>query len=137
MEILTYGEIMDGGASVFQSIAKLEGEILILALEGSIRADNPGRELKAHVEELSTNLVQNRARVRRVVLDFTDLEFCNSSGFYIVMDLVECVYRNISAPVTVRRVRGDDWQQETLPILLDVDDPDVGARTQFEDVDAP
>jgi len=30
-------------------------------------------------------------------------------------------------------LREDDWQQETLPILLNVDEPDIGTRTTFED----
>lgn len=33
----------------------------------------------------------------------------------------------------VRRLEEDDWQQ-TLPILLNLDEPTVAARTSFEDV---
>ncbi|MCA9710594.1 MAG: STAS domain-containing protein [Myxococcales bacterium] len=137
MKILTYGEIMEGGASVFQSVAKLDGDTLSVVLEGAIRADNPGLKLQGHVRELTAALLEHRAEVRRVVIDFVELEFCNSSGFYVVMDLVESVYRGVDAPVTIRRVRDDDWQQETLPILIDIDDPGIHARTRFDDVDTP
>jgi hypothetical protein len=36
--------------------------------------------------------------------------------------------------VLVRRLEEDDWQQETLPILLNLDEASVAARTTFEDV---
>lgn len=134
MKVLTHGEIMDGGLSVFQSVAKLDGGTLVLCMEGSIRADNPFQELEPHLRELGRVLAEHRGAVQRVVLDFVELDFCNSSGFYIIMDLVECVYRSVSGPVLVRRVEDDDWQQETLPILLDLDDEAIASRTRFEDV---
>jgi hypothetical protein len=30
-------------------------------------------------------------------------------------------------------LKDDDWQQETLPILLNVDEPEIEARTTFEE----
>ena len=39
MKVLTYGEIMDGGASVFHSVAKLDGQHLCITFEGVIRID--------------------------------------------------------------------------------------------------
>jgi hypothetical protein len=72
--------------------------------------------------------------IERTVIDFTELEFCNSNGFYIIMDIIELVYAAATGPVLVRRLEEDDWQQETLPILLNLDEAAVAARTSFEDV---
>jgi len=38
--------------------------------------------------------------------------------------------------VIVRRIEQDDWQQETLPILLNIEEEEIASRTQFEDVRA-
>ncbi len=136
MKILAHGEIMDGGATVFQSVATLDAGTLRLVFEGAIRADNPFQELEPHLHALARVLEAQRAEVLRAVLDFVSLEFCNSSGFYVIMELVECVYRHVEGPVLVRRIVDDDWHQYTLPILLDIDDEKIGGRTRFEDVRA-
>jgi hypothetical protein len=134
VKVLTHGEIMDGGASAFESVAKLDRGTLSLDFMGSIRADNPFQELEPHLRELACKLAEHRGSIERAVIDFVALEFCNSSGFYIIMDLVECVYRHVSGPVLVRRVEDDDWHQETLPILLNIDDEAISSRTRWEDV---
>jgi len=53
MKILTYGEIMDGGVSVFHSVAKLDGDRLFVTFEGAIRIDNPYRFLEPYLNDLS------------------------------------------------------------------------------------
>jgi hypothetical protein len=132
MKILTYGEIMDGGTSVFHSIAKLDEDQLFLTFEGVIRIDNPYRYLEGYLKELATVLPQQA--IGKTTIDFVDLRFCNSNGFYVIMDIVEAVYRNVRGPVRVRRIQDDDWQQETLPILLNIDEDAVSSRTSFENV---
>jgi hypothetical protein len=122
---------MDGGTSVFTTVAKLDAPKLIVSFSGAIRVDNPYRFLSAYVSELEERLPS--AQVNAIELDFTELNFCNSNGFYVIMDIVEIIYNVFSANVTVKRLREDDWQQETLPILLNVDEPDIGTRTTFED----
>lgn len=134
MKILTYGEIMDGGASVFHSVAKLDGERLFVTFEGVIRIDNPYRFLEPYLQELDKALPDQS--VTDTVIDFAQLRFCNSNGFYVIMDIVEAVYRNVKGTITVRRVRDDDWQQETLPILLNLDEEAIASRTNFEEVRA-
>lgn len=134
MKILTYGEIMDGGASVFHSVAKLDGERLFVTFEGVIRIDNPYRYLEPYLQELDKALPDQT--VGECVIDFAQLRFCNSNGFYVIMDIVETVYRHVKGSITVRRVRDDDWQQETLPILLNLDEDAIASRTAFEEVRA-
>ncbi len=134
MKILTYGEIMDAGASVFHSVAKLDGERLLVTFEGVIRIDNPYRYLEPYLQELEKVLPDQQ--VAECVIDFAQLRFCNSNGFYVIMDIVESVYRHVKGNVTVRRVRDDDWQQETLPILLNLDEDAIASRTAFEEVRA-
>ncbi|MBL8684173.1 MAG: hypothetical protein JNK05_33675 [Myxococcales bacterium] len=134
MKILTYGEIMDGGASVFHSVAKLDGERLFVTFEGVIRIDNPYRYLEPYLQELDKTLPDQT--VGECVIDFAQLRFCNSNGFYVIMDIVETVYRHVKGNITVRRVRDDDWQQETLPILLNLDEDAIASRTAFEEVRA-
>jgi hypothetical protein len=132
MKVLAYGEIMDGGASVFHSVARVDGPHLFVTFEGVIRIDNPYRYLSGYLSDLSSLLPT--LRVERTTIDFVDLKFCNSNGFYVIMDIVEAVYGAVPGPVTVRRIRDDDWQQETLPILLNSDEEPVLSRTSFEDV---
>lgn len=136
MKILTFGEIMDGGSTVFHSVSKLDDTQLQHSFEGVIRVDNPYRSLKGHLDELSALLPTEN--VKDVVIDFSELRFCNSNGFYVIMDIVEAIYRSAgSSPVLVRRIEDDDWQQETLPILLNLDDDAVARRTRFENVREP
>ena len=132
MKILTYGEIMDGGASVFHSVAKLDGTKLIVSFDGVIRIDNPYRYLSPFLKELAE--VLPKQTVTETLIDFVDLRFCNSNGFYVIMDIVELVYTHVKGPVSVRRVEEDDWQQETLPILLNLDEEVVAQRTSFQNV---
>jgi hypothetical protein len=134
VKVLAHGEIMDGGSSVFEMAAKLDRDTLRLDFMGEIRADNPFQELEPHLRELNRALAEHRGSIERAVIDFVGLEFCNSSGFYVIMDLVECVYQNTNGTVLVRRVKDDDWHQETLPILLNIDDEAISSRTRLEDV---
>lgn len=132
MKVLTYGDIMHRGQSVFTSTARLDGERLLVAFTGTIRVDNPLKQLQSYIDELGEMLPD--LDIERAVLDFTELTFCNSNGFYVIMDIIEAVYMNFEGPVRVRRLEGDDWQQETLPILLDLDEDAIRERTTFEDV---
>lgn len=132
MNILTYGEIMDGGASVFHCVVREDATALLVTFSGVVRVDNPARHLAAFMADLRQTLA-GRA-VDQTTIDFTELEFCNSNGFYIIMDIIELVYAAGTGPVLVRRLEEDDWQQETLPILLNLDEPSVAARTELEDV---
>jgi hypothetical protein len=138
MKVLTYGEIMDTGSTVFHSVARLDGEHLFITFEGIVRIDNPYRYLAPYLEELRR--VLPTLPIARITLDFTELRFCNSNGFYVIMDIVEVAYRcgsassQLPAPVSVRRLQGDDWQQETLPILLNADEDEIARRTTYEDV---
>jgi hypothetical protein len=132
MNVLTYGEIMDGGASVFHCVVREDAGSLFVTFSGVVRVDNPYRHLAELLRELHDILPQKQ--IDRSVIDFSELEFCNSNGFYIIMDIIETVYGSVSGPVLVRRLEEDDWQQETLPILLNLDEATIAARTTFEDV---
>ena len=131
MKVLAYGEIMDGGISVFSSVAKVDGDSLIITFGGSIRIDNPYRYLEQYLRELEQLLP--KVKIDRIEFDFKELDFCNSNGFYIIMDITEMVINRTSGPIKVKRSKGDDWQQETLPILLNVDEPGIEARIAFEE----
>ena len=132
MNILTYGEIMDGGASVFHCVVREDAGSLFVTFSGVVRVDNPYRYLSEMLRQLHEILPLRP--LERSVIDFSELEFCNSNGFYVIMDIIETVYGKVSGPVLVRRLEEDDWQQETLPILLNLDEAAVAARTSFEDV---
>jgi hypothetical protein len=132
MNILTYGEIMDGGASVFHCVVREDAGSLFVTFSGVVRVDNPYRYLSEMLRQLHEILPLRP--LERSVIDFSELEFCNSNGFYVIMDIIETVYGKVSGPVLVRRLEEDDWQQETLPILLNLDEASIAARTTFEDV---
>ncbi len=132
MKVLTYGDIMQGGSSVFTATARLEDDWLVVSFSGAIRVDNPHVQLQAFIDAIQLEL-KDKA-VGAVTLEFTDLKFCNSNGFYVIMDVIESVYENSDGPVHVRRLEHDDWQQQTLPILLDLGSEEVRERTSFEDV---
>lgn len=135
MKVLSYGEIMDGGLSVFQSTAKLDDDAkLIVTFEGVIRIDNPYRYLSSYLDELARVLPQHS--IASTTLDFAKIRFCNSNGFYVIMDIVDALYNLVPGHVTVRRVEDDDWQKETLPILLNLAEASIAARTSFESVKA-
>lgn len=133
MKIITFGEIVDAGQSVFHSVLSVDGRSLKHRFEGVIRVDNPYRSLKDHIDEIPKK-VEGLA-IDEVLIDFAELRFCNSNGFYVIMDIVEALYASAAdAKVTVRRLDDDDWQRETLPILLNVDDESIGRRTSFTNV---
>jgi hypothetical protein len=135
MKVLTYGEIMDGGLNVFHSVAKVDDEHLLLTFEGVIRIDNPFRYLSGYLDELAILLPQQS--IKQTTIDFVKMRFCNSNGFYVIMDIVDTVYNLVPGHVTVRRVADDDWQHETLPILLNLNEEHVAERTSFENVEVP
>jgi hypothetical protein len=131
LKVLTYGDIMDGGTSVFTSVAKIDGKKLIVSFSGMIRVDNPYKHLESYIDDLEAEL--DSAEIADVELDFRELNFCNSNGFYVIMDLIEIVYATKDVPVVVNRLKDDDWQQETLPILLNIDEPEIDGRTSFKE----
>jgi hypothetical protein len=122
---------MDGGTSVFTSVAKIDGKKLIVSFSGMIRVDNPYKHLESYIDDLEAEL--DSAEIADVELDFRELNFCNSNGFYVIMDLIEIVYATKDVPVVVNRLKDDDWQQETLPILLNIDEPEIDERTSFKE----
>jgi hypothetical protein len=132
LKVLAFGEIMDGGISVFSSVAKVDADLLIISFGGSIRIDNPYRYLEQYLLELGQLLLQQE-KIGRIEFDFKELDFCNSNGFYIIMDITEMIIDAVPGSITVKRLKGDDWQQETLPILLNVDEPEIETRTTFEE----
>ncbi|GAH15341.1 unnamed protein product [marine sediment metagenome] len=131
MRVLTYGDIMDVGTSVFTSVAKLDGAKLILSFSGVIRVDNPYKHLENYINDLEDELKESV--INEIDFDFRELNFCNSNGFYVIMDITEIIYNRLSAPVLVKRLKDDDWQQETLPILLNIDEPEINNRTTFKE----
>ncbi|MBA7549587.1 hypothetical protein ES705_42077 [subsurface metagenome] len=131
MRVLTYGDIMDVGTSVFTSVAKLDGTKLILSFNGVIRVDNPYKYLENYINDLEDELKESV--INEIDFDFRELNFCNSNGFYVIMDITEIIYNRLSAPVLVKRLKDDDWQQETLPILLNIDEPEINNRTTFKE----
>jgi hypothetical protein len=131
LKILAFGEIMDGGTSVFSSVAKVDGNLLILSFGGSIRIDNPYRYLEQYLLDLEQLLPQEN--IGSIEFDVKGLDFCNSNGFYIIMDITEMIINAIPGPITVKRLKDDDWQQETLPILLNVDEPGIRQRITFQE----
>ena len=131
MKVLSYGDITDGGSSVFTSVSKIDNTRLIVTFGGAIRIDNPYKHLESYLNDLEACL--KKQRIESVELDFQELSFCNSNGFYIIMDITETIINQSKGPIVVKRLKDDDWQQETLPILLNVDEPEIGERTTFEE----
>ena len=131
MKVLAFGEIMDGGISVFSSVAKVDSDLLIVSFGGAIRIDNPYKHLEQYLLELDQLIPKEK--IGRIEFDFKDLDFCNSNGFYIIMDITEMILDPTKGPIKVKRLKDDDWQQETLPILLNVDEPQIETRTTFEE----
>jgi hypothetical protein len=131
LKVLSYGDIMDGGVSVFTSVSKIDDNKLIVTFGGAIRIDNPYKYLEEYLNELENILPKQR--IEAVELDFQELKFCNSNGFYIIMDIAEMIIDRSEGPIVVKRIKDDDWQQETLPILLNVDEPEIEERTTFEE----
>ncbi|MBN1699357.1 MAG: hypothetical protein JW881_17690 [Spirochaetales bacterium] len=133
MLILTYGEIIESGTSVFTSVAYFDKGKLVLSFKGVIRVDNPGKQLLPFIIELAQKL--RNKEIDSCELDFSELTYCNSNGFYSLMDIAETIYKNTQSPVTVKRLKNDDWQQQILPILLNLDEKRIAERTIVVDLD--
>ena len=131
MKVLAYGDITDSGNTVFTSVAKIDDGTLYLSFNGSIRIDDPYRHLESFVDELRSVLPANS--ISQIQMDFQELSFCNSNGFYIIMDIAELAIEKYDCEILVKRLEDDDWQQETLPILLNADEPTIARRTKFEE----
>lgn len=131
MKILAYGDITDGGSTVFTSVASVDGDTLKLSFAGSIRIDDPYVHLESYLEELRSCLPSDS--LGKIELDFQELAFCNSNGFYIIMDITELILGKYDCKIEVNRLEEDDWQQETLPILLNVDEPSIAKRIKFKE----
>ena len=132
MRLLTYGEIMDKGRSAFTAAAHELNGRLTLKLTGAVRVENPYNHLTPFLDELKVKLAEED--LAEGVIDFTELKYCNSIGFYILMDMIELVFQRVSGMIAVRRLEDDDWQQESLPILLNLEEESVKSRTVIEEV---
>ena len=132
MRLLTYGEIMDKGSSAFTAAAHALDGRLTLKLTGAVRVENPYHHLTPFLDELKVKLGEEE--LNEGVIDFTELKYCNSIGFYILMDMIELVFQRISGMIAVRRLEDDDWQQESLPILLNLEEDSVKSRMVIEEV---
>ena len=131
MKVLSYGDITDLGVSVFTSVTKIDNKKLILSFSGVIRIDNPYRHLEKYLNELEQ--IVPTLQIETIEFDFQELNFCNSNGFYIIMDITELVIDIADCPIEVKRLKDDDWQQETMPILLNIDEPEIAERITFEE----
>jgi hypothetical protein len=129
LKVLSYGDITDLGVSVFTSVTKIDNNKLILSFSGVIRIDNPYKHLENYLNELEP--IVPAQQIEAIEFDFQELSFCNSNGFYIIMDITELVIDNTSCPIVVKRLKDDDWQQETMPILLNIDEPEIAERITF------
>lgn len=133
MRVIAYGDIMDKGRSAFSSVTTIDGNILKITFGGELRVDAPFQFLQAYIDELRS--LVPAVKVDEIEFDFRELTFCNSNGFYVVMDITELVVNGSASPILVRRLSGDDWHQETLPILLNADEPGIAGRLRFEEHD--
>jgi hypothetical protein len=131
MQILTFGEIMDLGNSVFTAITQLDNEDLIVKFKGVVRSSDPYKDLRPYLNDMELKLKD--IKINQVQIDFTELKYCNSTGFYVLMDIIEIIYNNTHAAITIKRLKNDDWQQETLPILINIEDKERSSITKFKD----
>jgi hypothetical protein len=122
---------MDREISVFTSVTKIDSTKLIVTFGGAIRIDHPYNHLRSYLNELENILPKQQ--IEAIEFDFQELNFCNSDGFYIIMDIIEMIINQIEGPILVKRIKDDDWQQESLPILLNVDEPEIEERISFEE----
>ena len=131
MKIVAYGDIMERGRSVFTSVTTIDDSRLTIRFSGVIRVDTPYRHLENYVADLGSALADEK--IAEIEFDFRELSFCNSNGFYVIMDITEMVVSRFASPIFVKRLRHDDWHQETLPILLNADEPSIARRLTIED----
>lgn len=136
MTDLCSGQISEGTKRVFTSAATLDDDNrLVVTLEGIIRVDDSSQLLSGYVKELDRML--SSLQVSMAFIDCTRLRFCNSTGFYAVMDILETIFAHVPGQVTIRRLSDDEWQTETLPLLLIAIGDSVVARTGYEEVTEP
>lgn len=133
MKIITFGDIIESGNSVFTAVSQLDNDNLIVKFKGVIRTNNPYKDLNKYIKDMEEKLKENK--IGNIIIDFTDLKYCNSNGFYVLMDIMDTIYNNTLEKVIVKRLKQDDWHQETLPILLNINDEKIAKRLSFIDED--
>lgn len=131
MKLLSYADIMDNGKSVFTCSAQTLKDKLVVNFKGEIRVEQPYKYLSPFLDDLTAKL--KNSGIVETELNFVELKYCNSNGFYALMDIIELIYKKVEGQIIVRRITGDDWHSETLPILLDLDEEGVAERTVFLD----
>jgi hypothetical protein len=107
---------------------------LVVTFEGEIYVNNPKRYLTGYLDELARLLPGQP--IASMTLDFVKVRRCNDVGFYAIKDIVDAVQNLVFGPIMVRRLAGDEWQQEALPILLNLAEESNAERTTFENVQA-
>ena len=132
MKFLATSEILADGKTVFTASSFIRGEVLLVSFHGELRVEHPYKYMQPFIDELAQKLPGEKVKTAQV--DFSRLDFCNSNGFYAIMDAIELIYRLPGIPVEVKRNRNDDWQQETLPILLNIENKDIASRTEIIDI---
>jgi hypothetical protein len=133
MKIITFGDIMESGNSVFTAISQMDNDNLIVKFKGMIKTNNPYKDLNKYIKDMEVKLKETK--IGNITIDFTDLKYCNSNGFYVLMDIMDTIYNNTLEKITVKRLKLDDWHQETLPILLNINDEKIAQRLLFIDED--
>jgi hypothetical protein len=131
MQILLFDEIIENGNSIFSIITELENQTLIVNFKGELRTEHPYKELEYFIENFGPTI--SELSLQDAHIDFTDLRYCNSNGFYIIVDIMDLIYSNCQGKITVRRLFDDDWHQETLPVLLNVHEEQNRERIIIED----
>jgi hypothetical protein len=132
MKFLATAEIITEGKTVFTASSFLRGSTVLLNFHGELRVEHPYKHMQNFIDDLAAKLPKET--IEKALLDFSRLDFCNSNGFYTIMDAIELVYRIPEIPIEVKRNPEDDWQKETLPILLNIEQAEVGKRTSFTDL---
>lgn len=133
METLCRGEIIESNRVVFVSETAIDDKNqLLVTLAGIIRVSDPQQFFSEYTKNISIKLPS--LPTKSVIIDFSKFVFCNSTGFYLVLDIVESIYCHFPGTIIIRRLLDSEWQIETLPILLRAIGEQIIPRTIFEDI---
>jgi len=126
------GSIIKQSQEIFHVKMQIEEEVVLIDFFGELTVDNPFQQLAECIMKMESLLKQTT--VKNAEIDCSLIDKVNPIGFYVLMDFIRMVYRHLTGFIHIKRKKDDPWQQKFIPILINLEEPDVDERTTISDL---